>query len=131
MLPREQLLLDAMNRERSLVGLPALTLNDGLTGVARARAQDMVDQDYFAHFGPDGSSAFTLVAARGLQFAALGENLARADGDPASSVALAMRNFMASPTHRANILDERYVEVGVGVAMTDSGVAVLAVVFGG
>lgn len=129
--PRERGLLDAMNRERSQIGLPLLRLSDGLTTVARARAQDMVDHDYFAHFAPDGQSAFTLVAARGLRFAAIGENLARADGDAVSSVDVAMRNFMASPTHRANILDARYTEVGVGVALTDSGVAVLAVVFGG
>ena len=126
---REAGLLAATNLERERAGLPALRLDSTLTAIARARVQDMATNDYFAHFGPEGQSAFTLVADAGLRFSAIGENLARVRGDETSSVEFAISNFMASATHRGNVLNDRYAQVGIGVAFNDVGFALFALVF--
>lgn len=126
---REAGLLAATNLERERAGLPALRMNATLTAIARARVQDMAANDYFAHFGPEGQSAFALVADAGLRFSAIGENLARVRGDETSSVEFAIQNFMASSMHRGNVLNDRYAQVGIGVAFNDVGFVLFALVF--
>lgn len=126
---RERGLLDAMNREREAAGIAPLRLDVMLIDIARERSRDMVDNSYFAHFGPNGESTFALVGASGRRFSAVGENLARVRGDEGDSVRFAITNLMASAPHRRNILKERYTLVGVGTVRNAIGLTVFTTVF--
>ena len=128
---REIGLLEAMNRERAANGLAPLQASGPLLPIARARSEDMSLNGYFAHFSPTGESVYTLTAAAGLRFSALGENLARVSGDELRSVSVAIDKLMLSPPHRANILNAAYTHVGVGAVTDDRNVTVFTTVFAG
>ena len=125
---KAQGLLDSMNAARVAEGLPALVSDDTLVAVAMRRAEDLVANDYFAHYGPDGGSAFSELAARGVNYALAGENLARNNYLESKTVAAAFEGLMASPGHRANILEPRFTKVGV-VAVLDGRMWVYVTVF--
>ena len=109
-------LVDAMNLARIEHGLSALTVDVELTAVAEARARDLVRNRYFDHYGPDGHSAFSELAARGIAYGLAGENLARNNYPEDSTVQAAFKGLMESPGHRANILEARFSRVGVVAA---------------
>ena len=108
-----------LNVERTQRGRSALRSNGDLGRAAGPYAQAMVDFGFFAHVSPDGTTFVarikrTAYLARSSGWA-LGENLAWGEaelGSPASIVDAWMR----SAEHKRNILDGRYVEIGVGIA---------------
>ena len=106
-------LLEKMNEARRLEGLPPLRTEGGLESVAQVRADDLVKRAYFAHYSPDGRSAFSELAARGITYRLAGENLARNNYADAKTVEEAFAALMASPGHRANILEPRFTAAGV------------------
>ncbi|PIR52982.1 hypothetical protein COU76_03710 [Candidatus Peregrinibacteria bacterium CG10_big_fil_rev_8_21_14_0_10_49_10] len=119
-----QAILDAVNHERALQGLPALTMNNDLQTSAQLHAEDMLARAYFAHTTPEGLSHVDRIKHTGYAIvdmeycncagfkAALGENLAKGQ----RSVNWVMNEWMASPTHRDNILSPHFTELGVGIA---------------
>lgn len=121
-------LLDAMNAARRREGRDELTRDSGLDAVAMVRARNLVTQGYFAHYGPDGESAFSELGARGITYGLAGENLARNNYPEARTVRAAFDGLMASPGHRANILEGRFTRVGVA-AVRDGRVWVYVTVF--
>lgn len=106
-------LLDAMNTARVEAGLSPLEWDASLEEVAYARARNLVENGYFDHYAPDGESAFSELAARGIRYRLAGENLARNNYSEARTVAAAFEGLMNSPGHRANILEPRFSSVGV------------------
>jgi len=56
-----------------------------------------VANGYFDHYAPDGSSAFSELAARGLRYRLAGENLARNNYPDSRTVEAAYEGLMASP----------------------------------
>ncbi len=101
------------NTERSTHGgLPALQENATLDDIATLRLDNMFAHQYFAHVSPTGESALTVASSVGYDHIALGENLAEGwfSGDQGLLDA-----WMASPGHRANILDTHYTQIGVAV----------------
>jgi uncharacterized protein YkwD len=106
-------LFERMNGARVTGGASALARNTDLDGVALARAKNLVEVGYFDHYAPDGTSAFTELTSRGLAYYVAGENLARNNYPPAQTVQAAFDALMASPGHRANILEPRFGAVGV------------------
>lgn len=103
-------LYNLTNQERSNSGLPTLIVNPKLEQAAYNKAQDMFAKNYWAHYAPDGSTTpwqFILQAGYNYQYA--GENLAR-DFDTSASVVTA---WMASPSHRDNILNVNYRDFGI------------------
>lgn len=126
---RELGLFNAMNEQRVANGLAPLVAKDVLTTVARLRSEEMVRLDYFAHFYPGGTSAYTLLQQQGATFNKAGENLAKVAGDETESVAVAIDALMASPTHRANILEPDFTRVGVGAVTDENGVTVFTTIF--
>lgn len=100
------------NVERSKKGLGILTKNSILDKSAGAKVQDMFSQQYFEHVSPSGVSVTDLVNKEGYQYIVIGENLALGNFGGDAQVLAA---WMASPGHRANILDTRYDEIGVAV----------------
>jgi len=106
-------LLDAMNDARRAEGLAPLDWDAALEEVAYARAANLVEHGYFDHYAPDGESAFSELAARGIRYRLAGENLARNNYAENKTVAAAFDGLMNSAGHRANILEERFSSVGV------------------
>lgn len=100
------------NGERSANNLGTLTQNTALTAAAQAKADDMALNGYFSHVGPDGKEPWAWVKAAGYNYQYAGENLAVRFNDSSEVV----NAWMASPTHRANIVKPQYTEIGVGVA---------------
>jgi uncharacterized YkwD family protein len=106
----EQQMIDLVNQERAERGLSPLTVNMELTEVARVKAQDMIDNNYFAHQSPTYGSPFDMLSQFGVEYQTAGENLA---GN--QTVDAAHQALMNSDGHRANILNENYQEIGIGI----------------
>ena len=107
-----------LNAERASRGLTALKPDRQLQRAALAHGGDMVDHQYFAHEGRDGSQPAERIRATGYLSGGgawrIGENLAWGTGDLASPRAI-MAAWMNSPGHRANILQPQYRQIGFGV----------------
>jgi len=129
--PLEQELYNAINAERASAGLSALALDPALQGLARERSQDMASRGYFSHTTPEGRSVFDLMTERGISFGWAGENLARNNYPDAESAQVAIRDLMASPAHRANILHPNYITIGVGLAVDSFGMKYFTMIFVG
>lgn len=102
-------LLAENNASRAANGLGAFSLNSQLNNSAQAKAQNMADNNYWAHVAPDGTQPWYFFEAAGYTYSAAGENLAYGF-DSSYSV---NQGWMNSPAHRANILGD-YVDVGYG-----------------
>ena len=102
------------NTQRVKDGLAPLKLSPTLDAAAEAKAQNMVNLDYWSHDAPNGNPPWVFVADENYSYQELGENLA-AGFDSESSVVNA---WMASAEHRANILNQAYSQVGFGVAQS-------------
>ena len=103
------------NQKRAEAGLTPLTYNQTLASAAYTKGRDMIDRDYWAHVAPDGTQPWKFFSDFGYKYRYAGENLAR-DFSSASS---AVDAWMNSPTHRDNILNPKYKEVGIGVTEGD------------
>lgn len=106
-----------VNSARSDAGLPALKENGVLDLAAKAKAEDMGIKEYFSHNSPDGKTPWDFINGAGYKYSAAGENLAM-DFLTADS---AHKALMSSPTHRANILNPVFTEIGVSVVQGTSG----------
>lgn len=95
-------------------GLAALKENVLLDKAAQLKMQDMFKQQYFEHVNPQGKGPAELAAQVGYSYIAIGENLAL--GAFSSDPAL-VNDWMNSPGHRANILNSRFMEIGVAVGL--------------
>ena len=104
-------LLSGTNAKRLAAGVSPLRLDDQLTKAAAAKAADMFAHQYWAHISPSGTSPWTFVAQAGYNYLFAGENLARDFADSASVV----EAWMKSSTHRENLLDRRYEDIGLAV----------------
>jgi len=116
----EEATLCLVNHERAVHGRRRLHANDTLHGVARAYALDMVAGNFFSHVSPSGSTfdqrirrAGYLSDTRGWS---IGENLAWGGGILSTPRAI-VRAWMHSPEHRRNILDRRFRDAGIGIAV--------------
>lgn len=93
-------------------GLPALTVNEKLNAAAMTKAKDMFAEQYFEHVSPSGVGPGELAQKYGYDYIVEGENLIL--GNFASEKEV-VQDWMDSPGHRANILNNRYTEIGVAV----------------
>jgi uncharacterized protein YkwD len=125
----ESAMLASHNQERAQANLPAFSVDGTLTQIARQRAQDMASRNYFAHTSPTGQTAFTLLNASGYGYALAGENLARNNYPESQAVGVAMQAFMASQSHRVNVLEAKFTRIGIGMAIGADGMKYFAVVF--
>lgn len=113
-------MVESINNVRAEAGRPPLTEHGTLREVAVERSEDMAERQYFSHTTPEGVDVFVLLDQRGVGYRIAGENLAWNTGQSAESAAIAMRAFLASPPHRANLLRAEFSQVGVGVASDGS-----------
>ncbi|MFF4897930.1 CAP domain-containing protein [Streptomyces sp. NPDC001068] len=108
--------LALVNTERGKVGCPDLTLNTTLSKVAQAHSDDMALHRNMSHSGSDGSSPGDRITTAGYTWSAYGENVAYGYSTPEQ----VMAGWMASPGHKANILNCAFKEIGIGLAEPDS-----------
>ena len=90
--------------------LPALTRNKLLDEAATTKVNDMFAKQYFEHVSPIGTTPSDLVLSVGYTYRYTGENLAMGNFPDEKALVDA---WMASPGHRANILNKNYTEIGV------------------
>jgi hypothetical protein len=99
------------NVERQNNGLPPLSDNPTLDEAALAKGKDMLAKGYWAHVAPDGTEPWLFFTNVHYGYRFAGENLARDFSNPQAAV----NAWMASPSHRENILSSKYKEIGIGV----------------
>lgn len=102
-------LADLTNTDRALAGVSSLTWNPTLENAARQKAEDMIANGYFAHTSPAGVSPWFWFDQAKYTFIYAGENLA-IDFTESEKVEQAWLN---SPTHRANVLNSQFTEIGI------------------
>ncbi|MDO8265875.1 MAG: CAP domain-containing protein [Candidatus Saccharibacteria bacterium] len=104
-----QAIINITNSERTANRLGTLSASSALNSSASMKAQDMCDKNYWAHSSPDGLTGWTFMSRAGYPFTSAGENLAK-DYDTDSSV---VSGWMNSSSHRANMLNPSYSDIGV------------------
>ena len=105
-----------VNEERRRNGRPPLRIDERLRMAARSHSADMKARSYFSHHTPDGRAPADRIRAAGYPSPAA-ENIAQGQEKPRA----AMRAWMNSPGHRANILDVGVRAIGVGVELGKGG----------
>lgn len=105
-------LLTSTNNRRLAAGTTSLSLNSKLNAAAQAKANDMVTRDYWSHNTPDGNPPWVFIDAQGYSYIKAGENLAYGFSTSDATVT----GWMNSPSHKENMLDTAYSEVGFGFA---------------
>ncbi|MGG4479747.1 CAP domain-containing protein [Paenibacillus illinoisensis] len=105
----EQQVLDLVNQERAKTGLSSLSRNEELSNVAKVKAQDMYNNSYFDHNSPTHGSPFDMMKEFGIKYNTAGENIAKGQTTPAQ----VMKEWMNSPGHKANILNNSYTHIGI------------------
>lgn len=101
---------DLINAKRKEAGLSALKIDNELQNVARVKAKDLVDNNYFSHNSPTYGTPFNMMKNFGITYKTAGENIA---GN--SSNTGAVNAWMNSEGHKANILNSSYNYTGLAV----------------
>jgi uncharacterized protein YkwD len=105
----EKRMLDLHNQKRRSQERRRLCVHPALQRAARDHSQDMIRNDYFGH-----GNVGRRLKRHGYNWSRCGENIAPDPGSP--SPGPTFDTWMGSPTHRDNILDRRFREVGIGLA---------------
>ncbi|MBI0578895.1 SafA/ExsA family spore coat assembly protein [Neobacillus cucumis] len=108
----ENQVIQLTNQERAKNGLKPFTPDWELSRVARYKAMDMRDKNYFSHTSPTYGDPFTMIKNFGISYRAAAENIAAGQTTPQEVV----NAWMNSPGHRANILSTSTTRIGVGYA---------------
>lgn len=105
-------IVDLTNKERGTESLGTLRRNATLDRAAQMKAEDMAKNEYFAHYSPTGVSPWYWFDEVSYTFVHAGENLAVhfTDSD------VVVKAWMDSPSHRANIMNNSFTEIGIGTA---------------
>lgn len=106
----EQEALDLINEYREQYGLVKLKPYSELQAVAKLKAEDLVNSEYFAHTSPNLGTPFEMLADNGVSYKIAGENLA---GN--TTPERAVEAWMNSPLHRENILEGKFEYTGISV----------------
>lgn len=106
----EQEVFNLINNQRTQNGLSALKIDSEVQKVARIKAQDMVNNNYFSHTSPTYGSPFDMLKSYKVSYNTAGENIA---GNSSNSGAV--NAWMNSSGHRANILNKSFNYTGIGV----------------
>ena len=106
----EKEVFNLINKERQNNGLSVLKVDGEVQRVARIKAEDLVNNNYFSHQSPTYGSPFDMLKSFKITYNTAGENIARN-----SSNSGAVTAWMNSPGHRANILNGNFNYTGIGV----------------
>lgn len=109
-LPTEKI-VEITNKKRVENGLSPLKFDPLLVSAAVAKGGDMLSNNYWAHVSPNGITPWSFFLNSGYEYRYAGENLARDFESPEDIVSA----WLASPTHRENLLSSKYEDVGIAV----------------
>jgi len=98
------------NEQRNGQGMGSLTINPSLSEAARQKASEMFTFGCWSH-NCNGRSPWWFFKNVSYNYLYAGENLAKDFGDAETAVSA----WMDSPTHRDNILNNKYKEIGIAV----------------
>lgn len=104
------------NVERKANNLPPLRTSSRLDLAAEEKLKDMIQDGYFAHISPDGTTPWFWIKNAAYQYIYAGENLAIGFTDAKEAV----EAWMNSPSHKANLLNNKYEEIGVAVGQASN-----------
>jgi len=108
-------IISLTNAQRSQKGLSPLRENSSLNQAASAKAQNMFEENYWSHYSPSGKDPWGFISGSGYKFSYAGENLARNFFTSQEVV----NAWMASPTHRDNLLNPNYQDIGIAISEGD------------
>lgn len=91
---------------------PALRWNEKLGIAALEHSRDMAEHNYFGHRGSDGSTVQRRAKEEGYEWRSIGENVAAGQGSPEQVV----KGWLSSPGHCANIMNDKFTEMGAAYA---------------
>lgn len=100
-----------VNKERTAQGVAPLERSPALDAVAQSKLNDMVANKYFAHTSPAGKNFKHWFNVNSYLYTYAGENLARYFTTEKATV----KGWMASPTHKSNIMKPQYTDTGIAV----------------
>ena len=106
----ESELLSLINMERQKNNLSNLEIDENLQNVARLKAQDLVENNYFSHISPVYGTPFEMLKKHSISYKTASENIA---GN--SSVSSALDSWLKSEDHKKNILSNDYNYTGIGI----------------
>ena len=104
-------ILALVNRDRTAQNLKPLSLNTVLNSSALSKANNMVANNYFAHYSPDGKKPWDFIDRNSYAYLFVGENLAM----NFTSAESAHQALMLSPSHKENIMNDKYLDIGLAV----------------
>lgn len=104
-------IVELTNNQRAQLGVSALKPNYALTMAAQNKAEDMLRSGYWEHYH-NGKTPWDWMREAGYKFSSAGENLA-IDFEDADSL---LNAWMDSTTHRQNLINPAFEEIGVGIA---------------
>lgn len=104
-------IIELTNQERAKKGLPPVSENEALNKAATLKAQNMFDENYWAHFAPSGKTPWDFILGSGYRFTYAGENLAKNFYNTEGVISA----WMTSQTHRDNLLNSKYEDIGIAV----------------
>lgn len=104
-------IIELTNQERVNADLHSLKVDPLLNQAAQTKGADMIALDYWAHNSPRGVTPWVFITDAGYYYLYAGENLARDFAAPEAVVSA----WMASSTHRDNILNPNYQDIGVAI----------------
>jgi hypothetical protein len=106
-----QELLVLTNQQRQANGLQPLQLDGTLSQAAEGKASNMLTENYWAHESPSGTTPWVFIKNAGYNYIYAGENLARGFTNTSDVI----NAWMASPSHRQNVLSSNYRDVGFAI----------------
>jgi len=108
-------LIELTNQGREVLGYGPLAENLQLDKAAFLKAQDMMAQDYFSHQSPSGKSPWYWIKSTNYDYQYAGENLAIGFLDSEE----VYRAWYDSPSHKANLFNPNYEDIGIAVLKGD------------
>jgi len=109
---QEKELIKMINDLRAQNNLPTLSVNNILEKSAQLKADDMAQNGYFSHDGPDGRDFQYFLRQAGYEYKLAGENLAMGF----NSAQDVMDAWIKSPLHYQNLIDPDFIETGFGLS---------------
>lgn len=102
--------LNKINELRKQNSLPELKIDDNTQNVARLKAQDLVESNYFSHTSPKYGTPFEMLATNGVNYKTASENIA---GN--STLEGGIDSWINSESHKSNILSDKFTHTGVAI----------------
>ena len=101
-----------VNAHRQARGCPALAWLQPAAEAAQAHSADMARRGYFDHVTPEGRQPWDRLAAQGVGYRSMAENIA---WTPEQTAAQTLRGWINSPGHRQNLENCGYTHHGIGM----------------